>query len=127
MDFIHDQLADGRSFRVFNVIDDFNREALSMEIDLSLLAGRVMRALDEINDRCGRGALRAASVPCNPDWGVKSVRFWRRGAYIRKRLGASNWTPRLPAHCFTQLKIWIRSFHYQCCHDPFDHLCRGCR
>jgi len=34
MDFMHDQLADGRSFRVFNLIDDFNREALSMEIDL---------------------------------------------------------------------------------------------
>ena len=70
MDFMRDQLADGRSFRVFNVIDDFNREALSMEIDLSLLADRVMRALDEINARCGRGTLRAASVPCNPDWGL---------------------------------------------------------
>jgi putative transposase len=27
MDFIHDQLTDGRTFRLFNVIDDFNREA----------------------------------------------------------------------------------------------------
>ena len=42
MDFMHDQLADGRSFRVFNLIDDFNREALSMEIDLSLPAERVV-------------------------------------------------------------------------------------
>jgi putative transposase len=29
MDFMHDQLSDGRSFRLLNVIDDFNREALS--------------------------------------------------------------------------------------------------
>src|SRR5476649_1781368 len=48
MDFMHDQLADGRSFRVFNLIDDFNREALSMEIDLSLPAERVVRALDQV-------------------------------------------------------------------------------
>jgi len=31
MDFMHDQLADGRSFRLFNLIDDFNREALAMD------------------------------------------------------------------------------------------------
>jgi putative transposase len=33
MDFMHDQLADGRTFRLLNVIDDFNREALGIEID----------------------------------------------------------------------------------------------
>jgi hypothetical protein len=36
MDFMPDQLADGRSIRVFNVIDDFNREALGIEVDFSL-------------------------------------------------------------------------------------------
>ena len=42
MDFMHDQLADGRSFRVFNLIDNYNREALSMKIDLWLTSMTVV-------------------------------------------------------------------------------------
>ena len=48
MDFMHDQLEDGRSFRLLNVIDDFNREALSIEVDFSLPAERVIRTLDRV-------------------------------------------------------------------------------
>jgi putative transposase len=48
MDFMADQLKDGRSFRTFNVLDDFNREGLGIEVDLSLPSGRVIRALDQI-------------------------------------------------------------------------------
>ncbi len=48
MDFMHDQLDDGRSYRLFNVIDDYNREGLGIEVDLSLPSERVMRALDQI-------------------------------------------------------------------------------
>lgn len=32
---MHDQLSDGRSFRTFNVIDDFNREGLFIDVDFS--------------------------------------------------------------------------------------------
>ena len=45
MDFMHDQLEDGRTFRLFNVIDDYNREAIGMEADFSLPAVRVIREL----------------------------------------------------------------------------------
>lgn len=34
-------------------------------------ATRVMTVLDQINDRWGRGTLRSASVPTNPDWGMR--------------------------------------------------------
>lgn len=54
MDFMHDQLSGGRCFRIFNVIDEFNREALSMEIDLSLPAERVVRALDQVIEWRGK-------------------------------------------------------------------------
>ena len=46
--FIHDQLTDGREFRLFNVLDDFNREGLGIEVDFPLPAIRVIRALDQI-------------------------------------------------------------------------------
>lgn len=43
-----DALVCGRRFRTFNVIDEFNREALTIEIDLNLPASRVIRSLDRI-------------------------------------------------------------------------------
>ena len=54
MDFMHDQLSDGRSFRLFNVLDDFNREGLGIEVDLSLPAARVIRSLDQIIEWRGK-------------------------------------------------------------------------
>jgi putative transposase len=47
MDFMHDQLADGRCYRLFNVIDDCNREGLTIDVDFSLPAERVKRSLDQ--------------------------------------------------------------------------------
>jgi putative transposase len=54
MDFMHDQLSDGRSYRLFNVIDDFNREGLAIDVDLSLPAERVKRSLDQIIEWRGK-------------------------------------------------------------------------
>lgn len=47
-DFMSDALYCGRRFRTFNVVDDFNREALAIEIDLNLPAARVIRTLDRL-------------------------------------------------------------------------------
>ncbi|KHT32685.1 transposase [Pectobacterium carotovorum subsp. carotovorum] len=46
VDFMHDALVCGRRFRTFNVVDDFNREVLAIEIDLNIPAQRVVRVLD---------------------------------------------------------------------------------
>ena len=43
MDFMHDPLEDGRTFRLFNVIDDLNREAIRMKLNFSLPSERVIR------------------------------------------------------------------------------------
>lgn len=51
VDFMHDALVCGCRFGTFNVIDDVNREALPIEIDLNLPALRVVRVLDRIADQ----------------------------------------------------------------------------
>lgn len=48
MDFVHDSLADGRTFRTFNVVDAFTRECHAIEVDTSLPAARVVRVLDKL-------------------------------------------------------------------------------
>ena len=40
MDFMSDQLMDGRRLRTFNIIDDYNRGWLAIEVDLSLPSAR---------------------------------------------------------------------------------------
>ncbi len=64
VDFMHDNLADGRSYRSLNVLDDFNREFLAAEVDLSLPASRVIRALDQIIEWRGKPcAIRSDNGP----------------------------------------------------------------
>jgi putative transposase len=48
MDFMRDTLYSGRVYRVFNVIDDYNREVLVTEIDTNMPSGRIVRILDRI-------------------------------------------------------------------------------
>jgi putative transposase len=50
IDFMSDSLWDGRKYRVLNVIDDYNREMLAMEADLSLPALRVIRVLEYLKE-----------------------------------------------------------------------------
>lgn len=46
LDFMSDSLLCGRRFRTFNLVDDFNREALAIEVDLNLPSARVIRVLE---------------------------------------------------------------------------------
>ncbi|MXS86516.1 hypothetical protein ABO04_11610 [Nitrosomonas sp. HPC101] len=57
MGFIHDQSADGCGIRLFNVVDDFNREALGVEVDFSSPAERITWALGKIIEWRGKPAV----------------------------------------------------------------------
>ena len=48
VDFVHDRLNDGRSFRIFSVVDGYTRECLSLEADTSFASQRVSRVLDGV-------------------------------------------------------------------------------
>ena len=54
LDFVHDQLANGRRFRVLNVIDDVTKECLAAIPDTSISGKRVVREMRAIIDRRGR-------------------------------------------------------------------------
>jgi putative transposase len=81
MDFMHDQLVDGRSFRLLNIIDDFNREALAMDIDLSLPAERVVRALEQVIE--WRGKPTAIRSDNGPEYVGKTLTEWAQKNGIR--------------------------------------------
>ncbi len=51
---MHDQLSNWRGIRLFNLIDDFNREGLDIDIDFSLPAARVFMSLDQIIEWWGK-------------------------------------------------------------------------
>ena len=74
MDFMHDQLGDGRSCRLFNVIDDFNREGLTIDVDLSLPASRVTRSLDQIIE--WRGKPRKIRCDNGPEYISQHLADW---------------------------------------------------
>lgn len=73
MDFMHEQLEDGRTYRLFNVLDDFNREGLAIEVDLSLPSERVIRALNQIIE--WRGKPKQIRCDNGPEYISKLLRY----------------------------------------------------
>lgn len=74
IDFMHDGLINGKTFRSFNVLDDFNREALNITIDTSLTSRRVIRELDKLID--WRGKPEKIRVDNGPEFVAEAMREW---------------------------------------------------
>ena len=81
VDFMHAALSDGRAYRLFNVIDDFNREGLGIEVDLSLPAERVIRALEQIIE--WRGAPQVIRCDNGPGYISDRLSTWAEKRGIR--------------------------------------------
>ena len=64
MDFMSDSLKDGRAIRTFNLIDDFNRECLTIDVALSLPTQRMIRSLNQVIEWRGKPqAIRCDNSP----------------------------------------------------------------
>jgi len=74
MDFMHDQLQDGRTFRLLNVIDDYSREALGIEIDFSLPSEHVIRELRQIIS--WRGKHEVIRCDNGPEYISAAIQAW---------------------------------------------------
>ena len=67
-------LRPGRRFRTFNVIDEFKRESLRIEVDTSLPAARVIRDLNELVEV--RGAPLAIRLDNGPEFISHAMAQW---------------------------------------------------
>ena len=139
MDFMSDALLSGRKFRVLNLLDDFNREALAIEIDTSMRAERVIRVLEQILS--WRGKPQRIRVDNGPEFVSSKLGLWceeqkinlqfiqpgkpSQNAYI-ERFNGSFRRDVLDAYLFetlTQVRIlaeeWMTDYNH---HRPHDAL-----
>jgi len=81
IDFMSDSLFCGRRFRTFNVVDDFNREALAIEIDLSLPSQRIVRVLERIV--AWRGYPKQLRMDNGPEFISATLAEWAEEHHIK--------------------------------------------
>lgn len=139
MDFMSDSLLSGRKFRVLNLLDDYNREALAIEVDTSFRADRVIRVLEQVIE--WRGIPQRIRVDNGPEFVSSRLGLWceerninlqfiqpgkpSQNAYI-ERFNGSFRRDVLDAYLFeslNQVRIladdWMNDYNY---HRPHDAL-----
>ena len=140
MDFMTDSLLSGRSFRTLNLMDDFNREALAIEVDTSLPAERVIRVLEQVTE--WRGTPERIRVDNGPEFISSALGLWceekrvnlqfiqpgkpTQNAYI-ERFNGSFRRDVLDAYLFEdiqQVRIladeWMDDYNYNRPHDALE-------
>ncbi len=131
LDFVHDALYCGRTFRTLNVIDEANRECLTIEVGTSIPSARLIRVLDRLIDcygapdaiRCDNGPEMCSQAFTNwsRDRGI-AIRYIQPGkpnqnAFI-ERFNRTYRTEVLDAYLFSTLEQvraitdrWLRDYN----------------
>lgn len=74
MDFVSDQLCDGRKFRSLTIVDDCSRECPAIEVDTSLPGKRVVRVLDRLAETWGLPG--SIVIDNGPEFSGSDLDFW---------------------------------------------------
>ena len=81
MDFVSDQLSNGRRFRVLNVVDDHTREMIGQLTALSISGKQVARFLNQLIEQRSK----PDQVICDngPEFTSKAMFFWQQDAGVK--------------------------------------------
>ena len=81
MDFVSDQLANGRRFRVLNIVDDFSRECVLQVVDFSISGQQLARELDRLVERWPL----PGTIVCDngPELTSKAMFFWSQQSGVK--------------------------------------------
>lgn len=142
MDFMSDALSNTVKFRSLNIIDDFNRECLTLTLDTSINSHRVIRELNRII--AWRGAPRKIRVDNGPEYIAQALADWcklhkielkhiQKGSPYQngfiERFNKSFREEVLDAHSFTRLKeardfalAWVWMYNNERPHESLGYL-----
>jgi putative transposase len=81
MDFVHDRLEDGHSFRTLNVVDVFTRECLAIHADLRLSGAAVAKVLEQLGR--GRGYPEQITVDNGTEFYSQAMDRWAYSAGVK--------------------------------------------
>jgi len=122
IDFMNDELSDGRKYRLFNVIDDYRREGLAIEAGFSLPSIRVIRELKQLIEwrgrpsviRCDNGPVFISHV--FPQWAKK---HGLRIEYIQ--LGNPQQNSYIERHNRTIRYSWVSKYLFETLEEVQDY------
>lgn len=83
MDFVSDGFVDGRRLRCLNIVDDFTKECLAIEVDTSLPGRRVVSVLERLAE--WRGLPQSVTVDNGPEFISKALDEWAYRQKLRLR------------------------------------------
>ena len=131
LDFVHDQLTDGRRICILNIVDDYSRICVGQLVDTSISGLRVARCLDELANSRGLPGLSTAMFFWSQRAGVK-LHFIQPGKPTQNAF-VESFNARLRDSCLNQhwfkdltaarriIYAWKHHYNHERPHSSLDY------